>query len=259
MFVDSHCHLDRLEWDKLNSPLSDILATARSKGVQHFLCVSVKLSQFDSMLAAVREHSDVSVSCGIHPLNQEDAAELPRLAELAQHPSVIAIGETGLDYYYSEDTKQLQQDAFAHHIEVAKQLAKPLIVHTRDAKADTLAMLKAGDAEQCGGVLHCFTEDWPMAKAALDMGFYISLSGIVTFKSAQALQDVAKKIPADRLLIETDSPYLAPVPYRGKTNQPAYVVEVAGFLAALRGQSVGELAKQTTDNFYRLFPLAKRG
>ncbi len=168
------------------------------------------------------------------------------------------MGETGLDYFYSPDNKLTQQQAFAAHIDVARQLNKPLIVHTRDARADTLALLKSHHAEECCGVLHCFTEDWPTAKAALDLGFYISFSGIMTFRNADALREVVKQVPLDRLLIETDSPYLAPVPYRGKTNQPAYVSAVAAAVAQLKDVSVEQLAAVTTDNFFELFSLAQR-
>ncbi len=166
------------------------------------------------------------------------------------------MGETGLDYFYSPDNKLTQQQAFISHIAVARELNKPLIVHTRDARQDTLALLKAEQANDCGGVLHCFTEDWDTAKAALDLGFYISFSGIMTFRNADVLRDVVKQVPLDRLLIETDSPYLAPVPHRGKTNQPAYVSAVAAAVASLKQVSVEELAHQTTANFFRLFPKA---
>ncbi|KZN36459.1 TatD family hydrolase [Pseudoalteromonas luteoviolacea] len=258
MIVDSHCHLDRLDFAKLKSELPEILQAARDKQVEHFLCVSVTLEQFPDMLKAIEGFRDVSASCGVHPLNQEDALDRAKLLELGQHERVVAIGETGLDYYYSKDTHKVQQDSFAGHIDVANELKKPLIIHTRDARKDTLDIMKAHGAEQCGGVLHCFTENWEMAKKAIDMGFYISISGIVTFKNAVDLQEVVKKLPLDRLLIETDSPYLAPVPHRGKTNQPAYVQDVAYFIADLKGLSYKELAQATTNNFYQLFSLANR-
>ena len=257
MIVDSHCHLDRLNFDELGLSLDQVLENARAKSVEHFLCVSVTLDQFPSMLEKVKAYSDVSVSCGVHPLDQKDVLDKARLVELATHDKVVAIGETGLDYYYSKDTHQVQQDSFAGHIDVANELNKPLIIHTRDAKQDTLDIMRAHNAQNCGGVLHCFTEDWEMAKQALDLGFYISISGIVTFRNAAALREVVEKIPLDRLLIETDSPYLAPVPHRGKTNQPAYVEDVAYFIADLKKLSFKELAKATTDNFYDLFKLAK--
>ncbi|MEC8328712.1 MAG: YchF/TatD family DNA exonuclease [Pseudomonadota bacterium] len=257
MIVDSHCHLDRLNFDELGLSLDQVLENARAKSVEHFLCVSVTLDQFPSMLEKVKAYPDVSVSCGVHPLDQKDVLDKARLVELATHDKVVAIGETGLDYYYSKDTHQVQQDSFAGHIDVANELNKPVIIHTRDAKQDTLDIMRAHNAQNCGGVLHCFTEDWEMAKQALDLGFYISISGIVTFRNAAALREVVEKIPLDRLLIETDSPYLAPVPHRGKTNQPAYVEDVAYFIADLKKLSFKELAKATTDNFYDLFKLAK--
>jgi len=210
------------------------------------------------MLAKIAHYPDVSASCGVHPLDQKDALDKELLLKLAVDPKVVAIGETGLDYFYSADTKQVQLDSFVGHIEVARELNKPLIVHTRDARQDTLSLLKSHKADEVGGVLHCFTEDWQMAKAAIDLGFYISISGIATFKNAVELRDVVKQIPLDRLLIETDSPYLSPVPHRGKTNQPAYVQDVAYFIADLKGLSYQQLASATTANFYNLFQLAAR-
>ena len=192
-------------------------------------------------------------------LIEKDALNKQQLIDLASHDKVVAIGETGLDYYYAKDTHAVQQASFVGHIEVANQLQKPLIIHTRDARSDTINLMKQHNAENCGGVLHCFTEDWDMAKKAIDMGFYISISGIVTFKNAVELKEVVKQIPLDRLLIETDSPYLAPVPYRGKTNQPAYVEDVAYYISELKGISFNELAKATTENFYSLFKLAAKG
>jgi TatD DNase family protein len=258
VLVDSHCHLDRLELDKLAMDLPAVLAAAKAQQVEHMLCVSVSLAEFPAMAALVAPYPQISVSCGEHPLHQTDVLDAELLLKLAAQPAVVAVGETGLDYFYSPDSKITQQEAFIAHIAVANQLQKPLIVHTRDAKADTLAILRQHQAERCGGVLHCFTEDWPTAKAALDLGFYISFSGIMTFRNADALRDVVRQVPLDRLLIETDSPYLAPVPFRGKTNQPAYVSAVAAAVAELRGLSVAELASVTTDNFYRLFKTAAR-
>ena len=257
MIVDSHCHLNRLEFDKLGMDLEQVLAQARQRQVEHFLCVCIHLEEFESMFTQVKGYTDISVSCGVHPLYQEQALDVQRLERLASDPQVVAIGETGLDYHYSQETKALQQASFAGHIEVANRLSKPLIVHTRDARTDTIDLLKSHHAEQCRGVLHCFTEDWSMAKQALDLGFYISISGIITFRNASALRDVVKQLPLDRLLIETDSPYLAPVPYRGKTNQPAYVREVAEYIATLKAVSYAELATQTTQNFYDLFPVKR--
>lgn len=258
MFVDSHCHLDRLEWDKLALTLPEVLQQAAAAKVEHMLCVSVSLNEFPAMKQLVAAYPQVSISCGEHPLHQQDQIDIDVLGRYCTDPAVVAVGETGLDYFYSPDSKSIQQEAFAAHIAVARELKKPLIVHTRDARADTLNLLRSGGAADCGGVLHCFTEDWETAKAALDLGFYISLSGIVTFRNADELRAVARQLPADRLLIETDSPYLAPVPYRGKTNQPAYVSAVAACIAEQRQVSVELLAEQTTENFYQLFQAVKR-
>lgn len=251
MFVDSHCHLDRLEQGE--TPLQDTLEFARRRGVEHFLCVSVSVKEFDSMADKVSAFSDVSVSCGVHPLHQEDACSYQELLQKASRPEVVAIGETGLDYFYSADTREVQKQSFVDHIKVANALNKPLIIHTRDAREDTIALLEEHRAPGTNGVLHCFTESLEMAEAAMAMDFYISISGIVTFNSAKALREVVKAVPLERLLIETDSPWLAPVPHRGKSNQPGYVVEVAEFIAELKGVSVEELAAATTANFYRLF------
>ena len=255
MFVDSHCHLDRL--DKSEAELAEVLNFARRRGVEHFLCVAVSVKEFPAMMAAIEGFADVSASCGVHPLHQEDACSYAELLAMASSDDVIAIGETGLDYFYSADTKAVQLSSFVDHIKVANELKKPLIIHTRDAREDTLALLAQHKAPSTKGVLHCFTESWEMAEAAIAMGFYISISGIVTFHSAKELQEVVKKIPLERLLIETDSPWLAPVPFRGKANQPGYVREVAEFIAKLKGLSVEELAKATTDNFYTLFAIKR--
>lgn len=253
MFVDSHCHLDRLKQNP--EQLAETLTFARQRGVEHFLCVCVSVKEYTDMAATVAAFNDVSVSCGVHPLHQDDACDYADLLATAKDDKVVAIGETGLDYYYSKDTKHVQVQSFIDHIKVANETAKPLIIHTRDAREETIALLKQYKAEHTIGVLHCFTEDLAMAEAAIEMGFYVSISGIVTFKSAAPLQEVAKHIPLSKLLIETDSPWLAPVPHRGKQNQPGYVVEVAEFIAKLRGMSVAELGEATTANFYRLFSL----
>jgi TatD DNase family protein len=255
VFVDSHCHLDKL--DKTPEELSDVLNFARSRGVEHFLCVSVSVKDFPMMLDTVQEFNDVSVSCGVHPLHQEDACGYDELLNMANNEKVVAIGETGLDYFYSAETKSVQLTSFVDHIKVANKLSKPLIIHTRDAREDTIDLLKLHKDPATRGVLHCFTETWEMAQAAIELGMYISISGIVTFKTATELQQVVKKIPLDKLLIETDSPWLAPVPYRGKPNQPGFVREVGEFIAELRGISVEELAKITTNNFYDLFAIQR--
>lgn len=256
MFVDSHCHLDRLK----QSPesLVETLNFARTRGVEHFLCVCVSVNDYDSMLETVKDFNDVSVSCGVHPLHQDEACSYDELLEKASRHEVVAIGEAGLDYFYSPESKDVQLQSFIDHIKVANETKKPLIIHTRDAREDTINLLKAHKAPHTKGVLHCFTESLEMAEAAMELDFYISISGIVTFNSAQELREVVKAIPLERLLIETDSPWLAPVPHRGKQNQPGYVVEVAEFIAELKGITVAELARITTENFYTLFSLAAR-
>ncbi len=233
MFVDSHCHLDRLKQGP--EELAETLNFARTRGVEHFLCVCVSVGDYDSMLAAVSQFEDVSVSCGVHPLHQDEACSYEELLEKA---------------------KDIQLTSFVDHIKVANETRKPLIIHTRDAREDTINLLREHKAAHTKGVLHCFTESLEMAQAAIEMDFYISISGIVTFNSADELREVVKAIPLERLLIETDSPWLAPVPHRGKQNQPGYVVEVAEFIAELKGVSVKELAEITTQNFYTLFSLA---
>lgn len=252
MFIDSHCHLDRLDFAALGTGLAGVLAAARARGVHHFLCIGVDMESLPAVLAVAEAHDDVSASVGVHPLHREALEpEIERLVELAAHPKVVAIGETGLDYHYDRDSPAEQQRRFRKHIQAARRAGKPLVVHTRAARADTLRLLREEGAP--GGVLHCFTEDWETARAALDLGFYISFSGIVTFANAHELREVAARVPLDRLLVETDSPWLAPVPYRGKTNQPAYVVEVARAVAALRGMTPEALGECTSENFRRLF------
>ena len=253
MFIDSHCHLDRLKLEEFDNNLDNVVNAALENNVNTLLCVSVTLEEFPSMAEQTAKYDNVWLTCGAHPLNQDDEIDPEQLRELSTNPRVVAIGETGLDYFYAPETKQVQLDSFRKHVRVANQLNKPLIIHTRDAQEDTLAILREEKADNVGGILHCFTESWEMAEQAIAMGFYISFSGIVTFKNASALREVAKKVPADRFLIETDAPYLAPVPHRGKQNQPAYVVEVAKHLASIRGTSVAEIAQQSTDNFHRLF------
>lgn len=258
MLVDSHCHLDRLDLAAHDGSLDAALDAARTRGVGHFLCIGVSAANAGAVKALAECYADVDCSVGVHPLDLEKG-EIPALDWLLDelnHPNVVAIGETGLDYHYEPEAAELQQQSFRLHLEAAKSTGKPVIVHTREARADTLALLREAALPQAG-VLHCFTEDWDMAKAALDIGFYISLSGIVTFRNADALREVARKVPADRLLVETDSPYLAPIPHRGNPNLPQYVREVAEFLAMVRGETFEALAAQTTENFRRLFPLAR--
>ncbi|MBB6340872.1 TatD DNase family protein [Pseudomonas fluvialis] len=258
MLVDSHCHLDRLDLSACGGSLQAALDAARARGVGHFLCIGVSAANASAVKQVAEQYPDVHCSVGVHPLDLEPGAAPALdwlLSELA-HPRVVAIGETGLDYHYEPEAAALQQASFALHLQAAKITGKPVIVHTREARADTLALLREAALPQAG-VLHCFTEDWEMARAALDLGFYISLSGIVTFRNAEALRDVARQIPSDRLLVETDAPYLAPVPHRGKPNLPQYVREVAEYLAVLRGVSYETLVEQTGENFFRLFPLAR--
>lgn len=258
MLVDSHCHLDRLDLTPFSGSLDAALDAARQRGVGHFLCIGISIENAPVVRAFTQRYPDVDCSVGVHPLDLIHGGEptLDWLLNELQHPGVVAVGETGLDYYYQTETAAMQQESFRLHLQAARESKKPVIVHTRDAKQDTLAILREAALPEAG-VMHCFTEDWDMAKAALDLGYYISFSGIVTFKNASALREVALKVPADRLLVETDSPYLAPVPHRGKTNFPAYVADVAEFVAQLRGVSYEELAAQTTANFKRLFPLAR--
>ncbi len=260
MLIDSHCHLDCLDLSEYDNDLSKALDFARSRGVAHMLCVGITMDKFQDVLSIAEAHEDISCSVGIHPLYDAVAdTDVELLIEKSNHPKVVAIGETGLDYFYNKTAENhaLQQDSFRKHIQAARQVNKPIIVHTRDARQDTLDILREEKAVDCGGVLHCFTETWDMAKAALDLGFYISFSGIVTFKNASELRDVCRKVPLDRLLIETDSPYLAPVPYRGKSNQPAYVKEVGQFVADLHHVSYEKICEITAKNFSDLFSLTK--
>lgn len=253
MFVDSHCHLDKLNYQDLHLNVADVVAKAQQAKVTDLLSVGVTLESFPDMLTMIQPFDNVYASCGVHPLDVESDFELARFQAYAREPKVVAIGETGLDYHYQPESAPLQQARFIQHIETAVELNKPLIIHTRQAREDTLAILKQHHAERCGGVIHCFTEDLDFALAAMEMGFYISISGIVTFRQATELKAVVKALPLDRLLIETDSPYLAPVPHRGKENQPAYVVEVAAYIAQLKGLSMTEVAQKTSQNFKDLF------
>lgn len=251
--VDSHCHLDGLNYETLHKDVSDVLAKAAARDVKFLLAVATTLPGYQDMVALIGDRPNVAFSCGVHPLNQEEEYDFAELRQLAADPRVIAMGETGLDYFYQKETKARQQASFREHIRVGRDLNKPVIVHTRDARDDTLAILKEEQVEGCGGVLHCFTEDGETAKALLDMGFYISFSGIATFRNAGQIRDAARYVPLDRMLVETDSPYLAPVPHRGKENQPAYTRDVAEYMAVVKGVSVEALAEATTQNFSRLF------
>ena len=258
--VDSHCHID---FEPLREELPAVLERARANDVTHLLCVAVNLEDYPRIAQMAAAHSDtcprIYASVGVHP-NHTDCHEpsTAELVELADNPNVVAIGETGLDYFREEVATPWQRQRFENHIEAAKLSGKPLIVHTRSAADDTMDMLESLHAKQAGGVMHCFGEDWQTAKRALDIGFYISFSGIVTFKNADAIKQVAKKVPLDRMLVETDSPYLAPVPYRGKTNEPSFVRHTASYLAELREVTLQHLAETTSDNFFRLFNFAQR-
>ncbi|NDL61911.1 metal-dependent hydrolase [Acerihabitans arboris] len=251
--VDSHCHLDGLNYDTLHRDVADVVAKAKARDVHLMLAVATTLAGFRKMTELIGRRGEVLMSCGVHPLNLDEPYDFAELRSLAAGDNVVALGETGLDYFYQQDNKAEQQTALREHIRIGRALNKPVIVHTRSARDDTLAILHEEQAGECGGVLHCFTEDTATARILLDLGFYISFSGIVTFRNAEALREAARYVPLDRLLVETDSPYLAPVPYRGKENQPAYVRDVADFMAGLKGVTVEALAQATTANFGRLF------
>lgn len=250
ILVDSHCHLDSLDYSSTDLP--SVLNEAKNRDVKYCLSVATTLSGYQNMKSRAAVYSSIMLSCGVHPLSLNDEAfDYAHFETLAGEKEVIALGETGLDYYYQKDNVLLQQERFSQHIWLGKKLHKPIIVHTRNAQKDTLAILKNEKVES--GVLHCFTEDLDMAKKLLDLGFYISISGIITFRNAEKLRDVVRYVPLSRLLIETDAPYLAPVPYRGKMNQPAYVRDIADYLAALKGVFIEQLAAKTTENFCQLF------
>ena len=249
--VDSHCHLDFPEFD---GKLEEIREEMRTNGVTHALCITVDLAGFPKVLALAEEYDNFFASVGVHP-DQEDRApvRVEKLVELAQHPRVVAIGETGLDYYRVSGELEWQRERFRAHIRAARRCRKPLVIHTREAAEDTIRIMQEEGAAEVGGVMHCFTETQQVAEAALALGFHISFSGIVTFKNAGSLKDVARAVPLERLLVETDSPYLAPVPHRGKTNRPGLVRYVAEEVARLRGTSLESVAEATTRNFFGLF------
>lgn len=251
MLVDSHCHLN---FPELAGDLERVLTHMRDNQVTHALCVSVTLEDFPAVLELAERYTQIYASVGIHPDSQGvQEAEPADLVRLARHPRVIAIGETGLDYHRLKGDLEWQRERFRRHIRAAVSCAKPLIIHTRDAAADTIRIMREEGANRAGGVMHCFTESWETAAAALDLGFHISFSGIVTFKNAQALKEVARQVPMERMLIETDCPYLAPVPHRGKLNQPGFVRHVAEEIARLRGLTLEGVAAQTSSNFFSLF------
>ena len=257
--VDSHCHID---FSPLREDLPGLLSRARDNGLGYLLCVAVNLEDFPRIAKLAAAHRDLQprifASVGVHPNHQtEHEPDADELFALADNPDVVAIGETGLDYFRGEETAW-QKSRFEAHINAAKASQKPLIIHTRAAADDTMDMLENLDAQAAGGVMHCFAEDWATAKRALDIGFYLSFSGLVTFKNAASVQEVAKKAPTDRILVETDAPYLAPVPLRGKTCEPSFVLHTAKFLAQLRDTTLAQIAATTTENFFALFGAAKR-
>jgi len=253
--TDSHCHLN---FESLRNNLPQVLQNAHDNGVGHMLCVGVTLEKFPEVIALAHDHPNIFASVGVHPDEQSGCdPTVDQIVTLAQDPRVVAIGETGLDYYRLKGDMRWQQERFRRHIRAARQINKPLIIHTREAAADTLQILREEGADEVGGVMHCFTESWETARAALDLGFYISFSGIVTFRNADALRIVATQVPANRLLVETDAPYLAPVPFRGKTNEPAFVRYVAEEIARLQNTTFDAIAVTTTENFFRLFREAR--
>ena len=252
MLVDSHCHLD---FPELSADLAGVLSRMSDNGVAHALTISTTLETFPAVRAVARAHPNVWCSAGVHPDERRDSREagVEDLVAMAGDPRVVAIGETGLDYFRVEGDTEWQRERFRNHIRAARRCGKPLVIHTRAAAEDTLRLMREEGAAEVGGVMHCFTETWEVAQAAMALGFHISFSGIVTFKNAKDLKEVARRVPLERMLVETDSPYLAPVPHRGKPNQPAFVKHVAEEIAALRGIAVDEVAAATTANFFRLF------
>lgn len=256
MLIDSHCHLDRIDLAPYQNNFDNFMDAVSDSQIEYLLTIAIDLESYPAMLAMVANYPQISVTVGVHP-NVRDGKDpsVDELITLGNTKKVLGIGETGLDYFRSDGDLTWQQQRFRNHISAAKIVKKPLIIHTRDAKADTLRILEEENASEVGGIIHCFTEDWEFAKSALDLNFYISFSGIVTFNNAKEIKEVAKKVPNDRYLIETDSPYLAPVPKRGKPNYPTYVRYVAEHIAELRGESFEDVCKQSATNFYRLFNL----
>jgi TatD DNase family protein len=254
MLTDSHCHLDKVSLVDFDGGLGEVISAAKNDGVSQLLCVAIDCYNTPDVVEIAQQYENVYASAGVHPMHaHETVATDAWLREWGVKPNVVALGETGLDYYYSQEYKNIQQESFALHLSIASELSKPVIVHTRDAQKDTIDIIAEYANKDASGVMHCFTENWEMAKQSLDLNFYISISGIVTFKNAQELRDVVKKVPLNRLLIETDSPYLAPIPYRGKSNRPQWVTEVCRVCAEIKGLSYEELAVATTNNFNDLF------
>ena len=256
MLIDSHCHLDRIDLKPYEDDFSCFMTAAKANQLEHLLCIAIDLESYPAMLDLVLNFPEISLTVGVHPNVKEcKDPSVDELVALGKLNKIVGIGETGLDYFRSEGDLSWQHQRFRNHIRAAKILKKPLIIHTREAKIDTLKILKDEGAEEIGGIIHCFTEDWEFAQKALDLNFYISFSGIITFNNATTIRDVVKKIPSDKFLIETDSPYLAPVPFRGRPNYPIYVRYVAEQIAELRGITVNKVADITTNNFYNLFQL----
>jgi TatD DNase family protein len=250
MLVDSHCHLD---FPELADKLDSVFELMHANQVERALCVSVTLDDFPRVRKLAETYPNLHASAGVHPDYEGVAVTVEQLVALADHPKVVALGETGLDYFRLKGDLEWQRERFRTHIRAARKCGKPLIVHTRAAPEDTLRIMREEGAREAGGVMHCFTESWEVAEAAMEMGFYISFSGIVTFKNAKALKEVAQRVPLDSMLVETDAPYLAPVPHRGKTNQPGYVRHVAEEIARLKGVTLEQVAQKTTLNYDQLF------
>lgn len=255
--VDSHCHLDRLDLAPYGDGMDGVLAQARAEGVSDMLCVCINWENYPAVRALAQRYSHVYATVGVHPNDREGhEPTLDELVAAARDPKVIGIGETGLDYYRSEGDLGWQHARFRRHIQAARAAGKPLVVHSREAQVDTLRILREEGADAVGGIMHCFVDDWDTAAQALELGFHISFSGIITFNNATQVREVAARVPDDRLLVETDAPYLAPMPHRGKPNYPAYVRLVAERLAVVRGTTLEHIAAQTSANFFRLFRLA---
>lgn len=260
MLVDSHCHLDRVDLAPYGGDFARFIAETRAQGIGHMLCVSIDLEHYPAMAELVAPYPEISLSVGVHPNEPERRdPDVDELAGLAADDRIVAVGETGLDYFRQQpdDDLEWQRARFRTHIRAALRCGKPLIIHSRDAREDTLRILREEGAEAVGGVMHCFTETWEMAQGAMALGFYISFSGIITFRNADALREVAAQVPLERILIETDSPYLAPVPHRGKGNEPRYVALVAEKIAELHGVSTESVVDVTSRNFFELFRHAR--
>jgi TatD DNase family protein len=258
MFVDHHCHLD---FPDFSSEVDDLVSRARAAGVATLVTISTRIREFDKVRAIAERFDDVYCSVGTHPHNAHEELHIPRerIVELSNHPKVVAIGEAGLDYYYKHSTPEAQAEGFRRHIAAARETGLPLEIHTRDADDDTIAILEDEHAKgSFPAVLHCFTGGRELAMRALDLGLYVSFSGVITFKNSESLREIARDIPLDRLLVETDAPFLAPIPFRGKRNEPAYITRTAAALASTKGISLDEIASATTNNFFRLYTKAQR-